>query len=133
MQVTTPADLAELVTAMCEFRFDMDPTVQVDPAILFKAMKAWDGQYVCLLFPFVIVLCFRVTDGQDDQAPKEHYHQSGYYQPRWPSLSRTTHVETGRSEDGLTQVQDYQQHHRHQVYQVGVPVHWILCPPGKTG
>ena len=129
MQVTTPVDLVVLVTAMCEFRFDTDPTVQVDLALLLKAIKAWIGQYVCLLFPFAIVLCFRVTDGQDDQAPEEHYHwenQSGLYQPGWPPLSRTIHVDTGRSEGGLPRFSRrcriWHLPRRLQMSQVDVPV-----------
>ena len=36
-------------------------------------------------FPSIIELCFRVTDGQDDQAPEEHYH---WEKPKWALPAR---------------------------------------------
>ena len=43
-QIVPPALLADMVTALIEFRYDLEPSKEVDTTLLFKAARAVDSQ-----------------------------------------------------------------------------------------
>ena len=44
LKIAPPAQLAVMVTALIEFRYDLEPSKEVDTTLLFKAARAVDSQ-----------------------------------------------------------------------------------------